>query len=601
MTGMQRGRGGRLAAVLLLAGIGLTVFELNSVDAARRSDPLPSLSPVPEIAQPVQTAQASMPGIGLGNNWEWQGANYESFQGFLQVLQAERYTALLFKRISVDLRHGKVTAMALLLERFHIGRWRRNMPEGAASLAPEKLLQDTADDALTAIGFANKSSDLDIPEFMIEPVVGLAQRVVHKIYRLPGDAPGSVDDVPVPEDVVQEELPEAESRAENTGLYHDVVEFVKQPHLQFLLRGDILTVKARLLAEVLKVARNDNLVVDEKSVNAFADRLVDAGVVEAEHKDRFIRKAKLAFGMKTSNRQAATSTEPLQGETPASVVTTPVPENPPTPEQAATSDNQPGVSHDIDTEVVTPDPPSRPDATQPPSVAPSAPQLSDRPVADKAPPIVQQEAKGDLLMVLETGLGVTVSTEKVDLDPVTLSVGLDPGIAARFGLGAMWLEALGPAHLGVSLVGVVGKTEAVRLTGVAGPGALNTEGSNSYIGLMPFLSIELPVSSRVNARLGGGIGVAYRSLEVLSGGIKIIDADGTAMIAQIGGGLRYALSSCADIGVDVFATYLDKIKGSGIAGAPVTFAGAWDVAAYASVRIAMGSAAESTACHVFVP
>lgn len=624
-----------MVAPLLAVGICVAALSATPVGAASVFDPDTSAPARSTAGPPVRMAQALTPGIGLGINWEWEGARYESMTAFIEALQAERYTPLLFKRISADLRQGKVSAMVLILERLHLGRWRRNMPPDAASLGAAQLLEITSEDTRAAIAVANKSTDLKIPDFMVEAVVGLAQRIVHKIYRLPGESPGRTEDVPVPEDAAPDQLPEPKNRAENTGLYHDVVEFVVQPHLQFLLRGDELTLKAKLLAQVLRVAQSDNLIVDEKSVLAFADRLVEAGVVEPEEQSRLVQKTTLAFEMKTTDISDGEQQSPPRDKAAIPDVAAPAddppttPEPGPVPEAAPVQETEPaGQDGPAPDSVTAPEAVDAPDDTRQaedsavespdietedapnteaapaPVIQPHLPPLvPNRPVTAK--PVVEplvhtadRTAKSDLLWMVETGMGITVSVRKGDLDPVGQHIGFDPGPAARFSLGALWLDALGPAHLGLSLVGVVGRTDADRLSGAA---AFNANGSHSYIGAMPFLSVEMPVTHGVNIRFGGGIGVAYHSLEVLSGTTKLIDADGVSMMAQIGGGLRFALSDCMDLGFDVFGTYLDRIKGNGIAAAPLTLDGAWDVAAYASIRIALGEPAQNTGCQVFAP
>lgn len=576
---------------------GSAVLATATVHAASPTDGADRILRTPLDIPVIRFAQAATPGSDPANGVQWKGARYDSLAALIEALQAGRYTSLMFKRISADLRRGRVTAMSPLLERFYKGRWRRNLPS-ETPISAVQLLRSVAEDTRAAIAFANTSSDLAVPEYMVEPVTTLAQRLAHKIYRLPGEAPTGPDIVPVPKEIAQEEQAEPKARAENTGLYHDAVDFVQQVHLQFLVGGDALTVQARLLSEVLKIARSDNLLVDDKTVFAFVDRLVEAGVVGPEQRDRLADRTLSAFRLKTEQPKGDLIQSPAPP--PADLAVSNDTAKPQSEQQSEPEQPLPD-SPVVDTEVVSQGGSPLPEATPPVTEVPPARPAPNRPVAVAPAPVARPAVKGDLLIVAETGLGISLPAQNGDLDPLGQSVDFDPGIAARFGLGAIWPEALGPAHLGLSLVGVVGRTEADRLSGVAGPGVLNTSGSNSYVGVMPFVSVELPVSSGINVRLGGGLGVAYQSLEVLSGTTKLVDADGVSFMAQLGGGLRFALSPCIDWGMDVFATRLDSVKGTGIGGAAVKFAGAWDVAAYATVRVGFGSPRQKAGCRLFAP
>ena len=89
----------------------------------------------------------------------------------------------------------------------------------------------------------------------------------------------------------------SEGTAENTGLYRDAADMVRQEHLQFLVGGDPLSARVRVLAEVLKIARSDKFVVDVASVVAFTDRLEEAEVVRADERQAFTARVLDELGM----------------------------------------------------------------------------------------------------------------------------------------------------------------------------------------------------------------------------------------------------------------------------------------------------------------
>ena len=128
-----------------------------------------------------------------------------------------------------------------------------------------------------------------------------------------------------------------------------------------------------------------------------------------------------------------------------------------------------------------------------------------------------------------------------------------------------------------------------------------TSGAHTYYGILPFIAVELPVADRVNMRVGGGVGAAHQRLDVFSGGAQVISADGASLLAQVGGGFRFKLARCIDTGIDVFATYLDGVSGTGVGGAALRLDGTWDVAAYASVRFALSGAGQNGTCGMFGP
>ena len=189
-------------------------------------------------------------------------------------------------------------------------------------------------------------------------------------------------------------------------------------------------------------------------------------------------------------------------------------------------------------------------------------------------------------------------TGKGGLKPVGQRIELNPGVAGRIGGGVTWLDAVGGAHLSLGLFGVIGEANPNRLSGTA---ALNTNGSAHYYGVMPFLSLELPVTERVNLRIGGGVGIAHRELDLFNSGARIVSVDGTALLAQVGGGVWTEVAPCVALGFDVFATHLGSVRGTGIGGVSVRLDQTWDIAATASVRLSFNHGSQSRPCSAFGP
>ncbi len=546
----------------------------------------------------------------------WDGADYVSLAGFIKALEQERYTGLIFKRISRDLAKGEVGVLRPLLERYFQGH---QVSDAGAPSETYELSRSVEEDVRAALqAGGGTSGQLDVPEFMIEPVVALARRTALEVYGLSETAPVEGVRVPVPEDAVEQVKPKPKARAENTGLYRDAADMVRQDHLQFLVGGDDLTARVRLLAEVLKIARSDNHVVDTASVAAFTDVLVEADVVHPDERHEFVARVLEELGMTQEPPRDLAEVDPEAGpvnpeapdaETPDTSVreeeaTMPPVDVPPSREDTAADDgaaddgavddsaaNDSNDNGDTPAVSIPPDPPAAGPTVMRPMPAPPV-HVESEGAADR---------KGDLLFVLETGMGASVPVQKGDLSRVNQRIEFDPGVAARFGASVMWLEAIGNAHLSLGLVGVLGETEPDRLTGVAGPGVLPLSGSHSYYGVMPFITVEVPLAERINVRFGGGVGAAHRRLEAFSGGAKVAGADGTSLLAQAGGGVRIELAPCIDTGLDIFATYLGGVSGTGIAGASVRLEDTWDIAAYASVRIAFSDTGQNRSCGLFGP
>ena len=100
---------------------------------------------------------------------DWDGADYESLAGFITALGEERYTGLIFKRISGDLARGDLEAVRPLLRRYYEGR-RAAGPGGRQGIGAR--LHEVGEEARAAIPAAKKAK-LEIPEYMVEPFVDL--------------------------------------------------------------------------------------------------------------------------------------------------------------------------------------------------------------------------------------------------------------------------------------------------------------------------------------------------------------------------------------------------------------------------------------------
>lgn len=542
----------------------------------------------------------------------WDGANYSSLADFISALEAERYTGLVFKRMSGDLARGRAAAMHGLLERYFQGRRER---DGRVHVETYDLVSDVEEDVRSALKSGSTSEQLEVPDYMIEPVVALARRIALEVYGLREDRPVDTLPVQIPDTAVVEDKPVRKARAENTGLYRDAADMVRQEHLQFLVGGDALSARVRVLSEVLKIARSDKFVVDVASVVAFTDRLVEAEVVHEDERQAFTARVLDELGMTLEEPRDVVKAQPDEEPAKEVVPEAPEPEDReplPAPEPADpledtgsneaqpepdTADEDVRYLPDVDAwpgppaasqTTVTPAPPVRYKKTP-------APQVRHK----KEPSEVRSaDPKSDRLLVVETGMGASLPTQKGDLEKVNQRIGFDPGIAARFGASFMWLNAIGDAHVSVGLFGVLGENQPDSLTGPGGP---VTSGARTYYGVLPFIAVELPAADRINMRLGGGIGVAHQRLDVFSGGAKVISANGTSLLAQIGGGVRFELAPCIDTGIDVFATYLDGVLGTGVGGAALRLDGTWDVAAYASVRFVLSGADQNGTCGMFGP
>lgn len=538
----------------------------------------------------VAQAEEAPPEATAAGLAAWDEASYGSLKDFLSALQSGRYTGLVFGRMSADLRDGNIAVLDTVLERYFDGRKARfGLTDPLVKDALHLIGVDQ--DVRAGISHANKSTDLAIPEFAVKPVIARAKLIARRIYGLSGGrdllSPGRITP---PEGAAEATPEEAKRRAENTGLLHDAADFVVQPHLKFLVGGVGVTQTARLVAEILKVARRDSFVVDRGSVDAFFDRLVEAELLAPADKTAFVDQVLIEIGL--------TEPAPAEEEATSSARQDPVTETPPDLDRSPPPDVEDDVPPDpglVPPSDVADDPPAGPkqgdrtETADPPLVTrPDAPRTT---LVQRQPPVTDAPQDAGPLVTLEAGMGITFPGGDGDLAGIAGAIARDPGIAARFGIGVTWANALGPAHVSLGLVGIAGETKADRLVDRGGPPSLDTAGQAAYAGILPFASVELPVFDGVNVRLGGGVGIAHQDLSVVDGGVELIDADGTSLVAQVGGGVRTRLTPCMDIGVDVFATYLDDVKGRTNLGAPVRYGGTWDVAAYLGVRVALAGQA----------
>ena len=555
------------------------------------------------------TAAAQEPAIATEQAIHWDEADYTSFAGFVKALERKRYVGLMFKRISGDLKHGDLSAIKPLLERYLTGRHASVAGTALTGDARAALLKTVEDDVRSGLTALAKSSALVAPEELRQAIVTTARRITDHILD-PSLASTDVTEQ-VDMDHVGDKAPEPakKTRAENTGLFRDVVDMVQQPHLQFLVGGDPLTAKARVAAEILKVARADHLLVDTDTARAFADRLIEAEALHPDERGLFLDELETAAGLRPKERAEQAPNSPAVPAEATRDDSSPsreqeekqksVPDSADEGREPAT-DSETEAPPDLDGASGLTAPDENPSPDQKRRAIPVHPAPA-RPVHVRVPAQPASPDKADFLIVTELGGGIGVPLHKGDLQPVGQKIDLDPGFSARVGLGAAWLNAVGAAHLSLSLVGVLADAKADRLLGVAGPGVLDTTGARTYYGVLPYLAFEWPVAAGVNLRLGAGVGVAHQRIKVVDAGAKIVSAKGASVLAQLGAGARFKVGTCADAGVDLYATYLGRVKGTGIGGAAVSFAPAWDLAVMASFRLALDDGAGRMACDLFRP
>lgn len=556
-------------------------------------------------------AAAQEPSDLASRTVEWADADYTSFAGFVKALEGQRYVALIFKRVSADLKRGQSAAIKPLMERYLKGRHAAIAGTRLSGDTRVALLKTVNDDIRAGLAALAKSSALLVPENLRQETVAIARRITDRILDPSAPEVGETALHDSDNDDDQEtEATKKKTRAENTGLFRDIVDMVSQPHLQFLVGGDPLTAKARVAAEILKIAMADHLLVDAATAEAFADKLIEADVLHPDERHYFLNELEVAAGLKAkepaeSEPAPPAASEDRAGETEHDDAVTLPKDDAEEVRDGADHSQEPVPDEPVEAPVDLDDSARRDRSKETP---PPARAVVSRPrTLPPGPRIAQQptrptiSAKGDFLITAELGGGLGVPLHKGDLSPVGQKVDIDPGLSTRLALGAAWINAVGAAHVSLSLVGIVADARTDRLLGVAGPGTLDTTGSRSYFGLLPFLAFELPVARGVNLRLGAGVGIAHQRLKVVNAGARIVAAKGTSLLAQLGAGARLKMTECLDAGLDIYATYLDAVKGRGIGGGAVTMRSTWDLAAIASLRLTFGRHAERSSCGLFRP
>ncbi len=550
----------RVVGILLCAGMLLAAGVTGNLVRAQSDGAAPETAPVREAG--------------------WLPPDEGGFGAFLGALESEQFTRLLFRRLSTEVTEGRVQAACHLFVPY-FAHLQSQLPDPAAAQLPNYGV--IRDDIKTALGAAQGSSSFDVPHKKIETLIGVAIRVARHIYgRAPGE-PRVCVIWPGPEG----EAPEAEAgrRAEATGLLFDAPRFVEQSHLAFLFAATGPGANETLLGELLQIAITDGLTVDRETVTAFVDRLIEAGKVGPRR--RFDAVNNVWQSLQPSppedtdgeaapeehtgtGEEAGRAAAAGEGETAAPQV--PESDNPPQDGSAET-----GPEIVIVTEEGRSD---RADIERNEVVVPHAPADAAAQTEDRLPALVPSPGP---VFFLEGGFGFAAPVERRDLDPVGQSVSGDPDIALRMAFGVLWPKALGEAHLSVSLVGVLNRTSNQRSSG--GPSA-KVAGHDTYFGVMPYVGAELPLDERVSVRVGVGLGVAWRDFELIDGGAQLAGGDGAALLAQLGAGVRVAITQCIDFGVDVYATYVGEVDGRR-GPVAITVADAWDLAVLAGIRIAL--------------
>ncbi|MGI9386586.1 MAG: hypothetical protein ACR2OX_04085, partial [Methyloligellaceae bacterium] len=108
---------GGMRRLVAIAGLMLALAS-SAVTAAAR-DPEPGTFSLAQAEDaPPEAAAAALAA--------WDEASYGSLTDFLSALQSGRYTVLVFRRMSADLREGNITVLDPILERYFDGRKARH-------------------------------------------------------------------------------------------------------------------------------------------------------------------------------------------------------------------------------------------------------------------------------------------------------------------------------------------------------------------------------------------------------------------------------------------------------------------------------------------
>jgi hypothetical protein len=204
------------------------------------------------------------------------------FGDYLVALQKERYTALVFRRMSRGLLAGDARSANALFTSYMS---HRKAIGGGDTTAQQPDLVLILADIRSGLRSAAGAGGIEVPEAMAEAVIAQARAIAAQTFDLAFGAP----DVPAmlgPQDGASAAEAEtgAARRAETSGLLYDAADFVAQPHLRFVFGGTGPEAIGRLVAELMRIAVADGFIADENSVTAFLDRLVDDAVLPASEK-----------------------------------------------------------------------------------------------------------------------------------------------------------------------------------------------------------------------------------------------------------------------------------------------------------------------------
>jgi hypothetical protein len=204
------------------------------------------------------------------------------FGDYLVALQKERYTALVFKRMSRGLLAGDARSANALFTSYMSHR--KAIGDGNPAAQRPDLVLILAD-IRSGLRSAAGASGLEVPEAMVEAVIAQARAIAAQTFGLAFDAPDMAATLD-PEDGASAAEAEtgAARRAEASGLLYDAADFVAQPHLRFVFGGMGPEATGRLVAELMRIAAADGFIADETSVAAFLDRLVEDAVLPAFEK-----------------------------------------------------------------------------------------------------------------------------------------------------------------------------------------------------------------------------------------------------------------------------------------------------------------------------
>lgn len=203
------------------------------------------------------------------------------FGDYLVALQKERYTGLVFRRMSRGLHAGDAGSANALLTSY-LSHRKAILAGDMAAQQPDLVL--ILADIRSGLRSAAGASGLEVPEAMLDGVIAQARAIAAQTFGLAFGAPDVAATLDPQDGTSAAADTDAARRAETSGLLYDAADFVVQPHLRFVFGGSGPEAIGRLVAELMRIAVADGFIADENSVAAFLDRLVEDAVLPASEK-----------------------------------------------------------------------------------------------------------------------------------------------------------------------------------------------------------------------------------------------------------------------------------------------------------------------------